>query len=346
MQAPQFLKKLVWFTGLSLASFSALAQSSGEVLNLYSARHYSTDEALYNNFTKKTGIAIKRLELGDEPLLERLRNEGKRSPADVVLLVDAARIAKAESEGLFQPTGSKYLKENIPDQFQGGNDMWYAFSSRSRVIVYNKASVNANLVQNYEDLAKPELKGKVCTRSGGHPYMLSLMSAMINHLGEAGATQWASGMVANMARPPKGGDTDQIKGVASGECGVALTNTYYFVRLLRSDKPEDKDIISKVGFVWPNQKSYGAHMNVSAGAIAANAPNKEAAVKFLEYLATPEAQQYFANGNNEWPTAKGVKVSNPAIESLGTFKADLTPARILAANTATSQKIMDKVGYK
>jgi iron(III) transport system substrate-binding protein len=333
------------FLAAALFSQSQVFAASNE-LNLYSARHYSTDEAMYDNFTKKTGITIKRLELGDEALLERLRSEGKRSPADVILLVDAARIAKAQSEGLFQPTGSKALKNAIPDQYQGPGDMWYAFSSRSRVIVYNKDKVDPKLVQNYEDLAKPELKGKVCTRSGSHPYMLSLLSGLIANIGEAKATQWAEGMVANMARAPKGGDTDQIKAVASGECGVALTNSYYFVRLLRSDKPEDKEVVSKVGFVWPNQSSFGTHMNVSAGAVAANAPNKEAAVMFLEYLATAEAQQYFANGNNEWPTAKGVNVTNPAIKSLGSFKADITPARVLADNTALSQKIMDRVGYK
>ena len=183
--------------GLLAATFFSQSQafSADNELNLYSARHYSTDEAMYDNFTKKTGITIKRLELKDEALLERLRNEGPRSPADVVLLVDAARLAAAEEQGLFQPINSKILDEKIPDQYTGEKGRWFAFSARSRVIVYNKANVDAQLVQNYEDLAKPALKGKVCTRSGGHPYMLSLLSSLIGHLGEAGATQWAEGMV-------------------------------------------------------------------------------------------------------------------------------------------------------
>jgi iron(III) transport system substrate-binding protein len=206
--------------------------------------------------------------------------------------------------------------------------------------------VDPKLAQNYEDLAKPALKGKVCTRTGSHPYMLSLMSSMISHLGEKGAETWAQGVVANMARSPKGGDTDQIRAVASGECGVALTNSYYWVRLLNSSKPEDKEVVSKVGFIWPNQSSYGVHMNVSGGAVAKNAPNREGAIKFLEYLASDSAQKYFANGNNEWPTVPGVKVDNPALESLGPFKQDVTPAKTLAANTALSQQIMDRVGYK
>lgn len=328
-----------------LGSAAAHAQEP-QVLNLYSARHYYTDEALYNDFTKQTGIVIKRLELKDEALLERLRNEGPRSPADVVLLVDAARLASAQEQGLFQPVKSKILSDRIPAQYTGQDGLWYAFSARSRAIVYNKDTVKPEEVQSYEDLAKPAMKGKVCTRSGSHPYMLSLLSGMIANIGEKKATEWAAGVVANMARAPKGGDTDQIKAVASGECGVALTNTYYWVRMVNSDKPEDKDVVSKVGFIWPNQKTTGAHMNVSGGAVAAYAPNKAAAVKFLEYLASDSAQQYFANGNNEWPTAKGVKTNNPGLEALGPYKADVTPAKTLAANTALSQRIMDKVGYK
>lgn len=339
-------KKLISVSIAGLLGMSAAAQADEKVINIYSARHYSTDEQMYQDFTKQTGIAIKRLELKDEALLERMRSEGARSPADVVLLVDAARLATAQEEGLFQPVKSKILAEKIPAQFTGENGLWHAFSSRSRVIVYNKANVDPKLAQNYEDLAKPALKGKVCTRTGSHPYMLSLMSSMISHLGEKGAESWAKGVVENMARSPKGGDTDQIRAVASGECGVALTNSYYWVRLLNSSKEEDKEVVSKVGFIWPNQSNYGAHMNVSGGAVAKHAPNREGAVKFLEYLASESAQKYFANGNNEWPTVPGVKVDNPALDSLGPFKQDVTPAKTLAANTALSQKIMDRVGYK
>lgn len=340
------IKNAVSAALLALLAAAGTAQAQEKVLNLYSARHYSTDEALYQDFTKKTGIAIKRLELKDEALLERLRNEGPRSPADVVLLVDAARLAAAEEQGLFQPINSKILDEKIPDQYTGEKGRWFAFSARSRVIVYNKANVDPKQVQTYEDLAKPAMKGKVCTRSGSHPYMLSLMSGMIANIGEKAATEWAKGMVENMAREPKGGDTDQIKAVATGECGVALTNTYYWVRMVNSDKAEDKEVVSKVGFIWPNQKTSGAHMNVSGGAVASFAPNKQAAIQFLEYLASDSAQRYFANGNNEWPTVPGVKTDNPALDALGPFKADVTPARTLAKNTALSQRILDKVGYK
>ncbi|MGE4404918.1 extracellular solute-binding protein, partial [Pseudomonas sp.] len=299
---------------LAGAGFSAtLAQAAEEkVLNLYSARHYQTDEKLYENFTKQTGIKINRIEAKEDELLERIKNEGANSPADVFLTVDAARLAVAHELGLFAPVKSKLLESRIPANLR--TDDWFSFSTRARVIVYNKAAVKAADVQNYEDLADPKLKGKFCSRSGSHPYNLSLMSAIIAHQGEAKAEQWARGLVANFARAPKGGDTDQIKAVAAGECGVTISNTYYVARIMRSDKPEDKKTMEAVGVIWPNQKSYGTHINVSGGGMLKTAPHKEAAVKFLEYLASDDAQRYFADGNNEWPVVAGLKFANPALD--------------------------------
>jgi len=329
----------------ALVGLLALPASAEEkVLNLYSARHYQTDEALYANFTRQTGIAINRIEAKEDELLERIRNEGAASPADVFITVDAARLAKADELGLFAPVKSKLLAERIPAHLR--SDDWFAFSIRARVIIYNKDAVKAEAVQNYEDLAKPALKGQVCSRSGSHPYNLSLMASIIAHQGEAGAEEWARGVVANFARPPKGGDTDQIKAVAAGECGVAVSNTYYLVRLLRSDKPEDKKAMAKVGIVWPDQQRQGTHINISGGGMLKTAPHKEAAVRFLEYLASDEAQAYFANGNNEWPAVPTVKVANPALESLGKFKADTLPIATLAKNAAAAQKVYDRAGWR
>ena len=214
---------------------------------------------------------------------------------------------------------------------------WFSFSTRARVIVYNKAGVKAEDVQNYEDLANPKLKGKLCSRSGSHPYNLSLMASIIAHQGEAKAEELARGMVANFARTPKGGDTDQIKAVAAGECGVALSNTYYVARMLRSTKPEEQKAMEKVGVIWPNQSTTGTHINVSGGGMLKTAPHKEAAVKFLEYLASDAAQRYFADGNNEWPAVDGIKVSNPALDSLGKFKADKLPVKNLAMYQTKAQ---------
>jgi iron(III) transport system substrate-binding protein len=233
-------------TALAICTLSANAQE--KVLNLYSARHYQTDEALYANFSKSTGIKINRIELGDEPLLERLRAEGNKSPADVILLVDAARLWKAQSEGLFSPVQSKVLMDRIPVELRASDNSWFGFSSRARVIVYNKATIKVEDADTYEELADPKNKGKVCTRSGSHPYNLSLFGSMIERSGEANTQAWLKGIVDNQARSPKGGDTDQIKAVASGECGIALTNSYYWVRLLKSTKPEDREVVAKVGW--------------------------------------------------------------------------------------------------
>ncbi|WP_096667862.1 extracellular solute-binding protein [Polaromonas sp. AET17H-212] len=323
-----------------------------QVVNLYSARHYQTDEALYSNFTKTTGIRINRVDADDAGILARLKAEGAASPADVILLVDAARLTKGDSEGLFQPIKSPLLEKAIPVQLRAPatpeGTTWFGFSTRARVIVYDKLKVNKADVDTYEELADPKNKGLLCTRSGSHPYNLSLFGAVTEHLGAAKAEEWLKGMVANMARPPKGGDTDQIKGVASGECGIAITNSYYLARILRSSAPEDKAIADKVGVVFPNQQSWGTHVNIAGAAVAKNAKNPANAVKFMEYLASPDAQNYFANGNNEWPAVAGVKVSNAALQAMsgGSFKSETIPVSTVGANQVKVQQMLDRVGYK
>lgn len=329
---------------VSIAALTASASAEDKLLNLYSARHYQTDEALYANFTQQTGIKINRIEGKEDELLERIKNEGANSPADIFLTVDAARLAKAHELGLFAPLTSKLLETRIPAHLR--TEDWFSFSTRARVIVYNKGSVKPEDVQNYADLANPKLKGKFCSRSGSHPYNLSLMASIIAHQGEARAEELARGMVNNFARAPKGGDTDQIKAVAVGECGVTISNTYYVARLLRSTKPEEIKLMEKVGVIWPDQGGNGAHINVSGGGMLKTAPHKEAAIKFLEYLASDQAQRYFADGNNEWPAVDSVKVANPALESLGKFKADKLPVKNLAMYQSKAQIIFDRVGYK
>jgi iron(III) transport system substrate-binding protein len=353
------LLSLSWFTwarkglapALFFASFGALAQ--GQVLNLYSARHYSTDEALYAGFTKATGIKIQRVDSDDAGILNRLKTEGTASPADVILLVDAARLSKAESDGLFLPVKSPALNAVIPENLRSkpaadGGVTWYGFSTRARVVVYDKLSVKRDDVDTYEELADPKLKGKLCIRSGAHPYNLSLFGSMVEHIGAEKTETWLKGLVANMARAPKGGDTDQIRAVASGECGVAVTNTYYLARLMRSNKPEDQAVMDKVGVVFPNQASWGTHVNIAGGAVARHSKNVSAAVKFLEYLASPEAQAHFANGNNEWPASRSVSFDNPALKSMtgGSFKSELVPIAQVGQNQARVQQMLDRVGFK
>jgi iron(III) transport system substrate-binding protein len=321
-----------------------------QVLNLYSARHYQTDEALYANFSKATGIRINRIDADDAGVLNRLKTEGAASPADVILLVDAARLAQAEVDGLFLPIKSTELERRIPAQYRaaasGDGTAWFGFSTRARLIVYNKASVKRVDVDNYEDLAEPKNKGKVCTRSGSHPYNLSLFGALNAHLGANATEAWLKGVVANMARAPKGGDTDQIRAVASGECQVALTNSYYLARLMLSTKPEDQAVVERIGVVMPNQASTGTHMNIAGGAVARHSKNVPAAQQFLEYLASDAAQAYFANGNNEWPVVTGVKLQNKALDSLGNFKRETIPVSAVASNIAKVQQMLDRAEYK
>jgi iron(III) transport system substrate-binding protein len=345
------LKKALTAAALLLATGITLAQE--QVVNLYSARHYSTDEALYSNFTKQTGIRINRVDADDAGIMARLKAEGTASPADVILLVDAARLYRGEVDGLFQPIRSKVLEDAIPTNLRAqpaadGGISWFGFSTRARVIVYDKIALKKSDVDTYEKLASPELKGKICIRSGSHPYNLSLFGAVTEHLGEAKAEQWLKGVVANLARDPKGGDTDQIKAVAAGECAVAVTNSYYLARMMRSSNPADRAATERVGVVFPNQNSWGTHLNIAGGAVAKHAKNRENAVKLLEYLASPEAQNYFANGNNEWPAAKGVKADNPALASMtgGSFKSETIPIGTVGANQAKVQQMLDRVGFK
>ena len=331
---------------LLAAAQPATGWAQGKVLNLYSSRHYQTDEALYSGFTRQTGIKVNRIEGTEDALLERLRNEGPNSPADVLITVDVARLWRAQQMNLFLPVKSAVLEQRIPAHLREPGGHWFGFSKRARVIVYNKQLVDPASVQSYEDLADPRMKGKVCTRSLGHVYNLSLMAALIDNLGEAKAQQWAQGIKANLARDPQGGDTDQIKSVAAGECQVAISNTYYYVRLAGSSKPDERAVAEKVGVIFPNQKSFGTHINISGGGVLRHAPNRENAIRFVEYLAGDEAQSYFANGNNEWPTVASTRLSNAALAALGSFKEDRLNVGTLGQNQPLAQKVLNLAGLK
>jgi iron(III) transport system substrate-binding protein len=336
----------------TLATTPTPAHAQEQVLNLYSARHYPTDETLYSGFTKATGIRIQRVDADDAGILARLRAEGAASPADVVLLVDAARLWRAEVDGMFRPVKSPVLEKAIPAHLRAKatdeGTAWFGLSTRARVVVYDKLKVKREDVDTYEELAAPVNKGRVCTRSGAHPYNLSLFGSLVEHLGPQKTEAWLKGLVDNMARAPKGGDTDQIRAVAAGECSVAITNTYYLARLMRSANPEDKAVAERVGVVFPNQASWGTHLNIAGGAVARHAKNVPAAMKFLEYLASPEAQNHFANGNNEWPAAQGVSFDNPALKAMtgGSFKSELVPISRVGMNQVAVQQMLDRVGFK
>jgi len=345
------LPRILALLAAGTMAFAVHAQE--KILNIYSARHYPTDEALYSDFTKATGIRIQRVDADDAGILARLKAEGAASPADVILLVDASRLWRAEMDGLFLPIKSAKLEEAIPAQLraqaaENGGTPWFGLSTRARLVVYDKSKYAKSDVDSYEKLADPKLKGQLCIRSGSHPYNLSLFGAMTEHLGPVKTEAWLKGLVDNMARTPKGGDTDQIKSVAAGECGVAVTNSYYLARLMRSSNPADRAVTEKIGVSFPNQASWGTHVNIAGGAVAKHAKNVDSAIRFLEYLASPAAQNHFANGNNEWPVAKGVSFDNPALKAMsgGTFKSELIPISAVGMHQIKVQQMLDRVGFK
>jgi iron(III) transport system substrate-binding protein len=334
---------------VSLASglfLSGAVTAQQQVLNLYSSRHYQSDEILYANFTKATGIKVNRIDGKEDELIQRIRREGSASPADVFITVDAANLQAADDAGLFVSINSTLIRDRIPIQFRGTDDRWFGFSYRARTIFYNVDKVNPADVQNYADLADPKFMGRVCVRSGGHVYNRSLMASIIYNHGDDKALSWARGVVSNLARAPKGGDTDQIRAVAAGECDLALSNHYYFARLMASDKPADQEVVRRVGIVFPDQNGKGTHVNISGGGMLKTAPNKVAAQKFLEYLTSDEAQFYFANGNNEWPVVRSAKPNNPYLEKLGGFKVDGLRAGALAQYSPKAQQFIDQAGWR
>lgn len=335
-----------WMLCTALAAFCGASLAADEVVNLYSSRHYPSDQALYAGFTRATGIKVNLIEASENALIERVRGEGARSPADVLVTTDAGRLWHAEQAGLLQPVTSSVLEKRIPASFREPNGTWFGFSLRARVLAYDRARVKPADIPSYESLADPKWKGRICVRSGTHIYNLSLMGALVEHLGKEKAERWAKAVRANLARDPKGGDTDQIRGVAAGECEVAITNHYYYARLARSAKPADRAVAEKVGVVFPNQSSWGTHVNISGAGVARHAPHRAAAIKFLEYLASDDAQRHFADENNEWPVVAGVKVANPVLASFGKFKYDRLNVAALGRNQPSAQKIYDLAAWK
>ena len=319
------------------------AAADGE-MNLYSSRHYDTDERLYSDFEDATGITINRIEGKADELIARMEAEGANSPADVMLTVDTSRLARAKEAGLLQSIDSTVLEERVPANLQDSDNEWFGFSQRGRIIFFNKDKV-ANPPATYADLAKPEYKGMVCIRSSSNTYNQTLLASIVTHEGPEAAKSWAEGIVANMARDPQGGDTDQLRGIVSGECDIAVSNTYYFARAIRKDVKGLSAERDMVGWVFPNQDSYGAHMNLSGGGVAAHAPNKENAVLFLEYLASDQAQQYFSSGNDEFPAVEGVELAD-SVKALGEFKADEVNLSEVAKNIPEAQKIFNEVDWK
>ncbi len=339
------LLALAFLAPLGMVVPSTAAEAENGIVNIYSSRHYDTDLALYDDFTSQTGIKVNRLEAGADALIERIRTEGEFSPADILITVDAGRLWRAEQAGLLSPIASPVLEERLPEAMRHPEGLWFGLSKRARVIIYNKEAGKPQSLASYADLADPAHKGKVCIRSSSNIYNISLLSAMIANDGAAAAETWAKGVVDNFARRPQGNDTSQISAVAAGECGIAVVNSYYLARFAASDDPATKAIFDAVGIIFPDQEGRGTHINISGAGIVKHSPNKENAIRFIEYLTDEAAQGYFANGNNEYPAVRGVKASS-VVESLGTFKEDTINVSALGENQSEAIKIFDRVGWR
>lgn len=311
---------------------------TGEV-NLYSSRHYDTDLALYEDFTRTTGIKVNRIEADADALIERIAAEGEFSPADLLITVDAGRLWRAEEAGVLQPVESEILTERLPDHLRHPEGLWFGLSTRARIIIYNKEEGVPEGLESYADLADPAFRGDLCMRSSSNIYNISLLASIIAHEGEAAARDWASGVVRNFRRAPQGNDTANIELVAEGGCRISVVNSYYLARYAG-----ESGALDQVGVIFPNQGTTGTHINISGAGVAKHAPNRANAIRFLEYLTSESAQKYFANGNNEYPAVRDVAATS-AVEALGEFRPDTLSAAELGRNQPLAVAIFDAAGW-
>lgn len=330
----------------TLAVFTALTNvaTSAEV-NIYSYRKEALIKPQLEAFKKATGISYNLITGKAGGLLQRLKNEGMNSPADLLFTVDAGRLHRAIEMGLLQSVRSKVLETHIPARYRDPQGRWFGLGLRSRAIFYNVKKVKPSSLSTYEDLADPKWKGRILIRSSSNIYNQSLLASLIQHHGAKKAEEWARGVVANLARKPQGGDTDQLRALAAGEGDVAVANNYYFARLLASKKAKDRKVVDKVRVFWPNQVGRGTHVNVSGAAITKSAKNKASAIKLLEYLVGEEAQKIYASVGHEYPVRAGID-RGPIVTKMGRFKMDNLALDSLGRNNAEAVRIFDRVGWR
>ena len=324
---------------------ASLARAQDRTLAIYSSRHYDTDRELYDGFTRQSGVRIRLIEANVDQLLERIRAEGANSPADVLVTVDAGRLARAQESGVLAPVRSAVLDSRIPAHLRDPEGHWYGFSMRARVVMYDRAQGLPAGLARYEDLAKPELRGMVSTRSSSNIYSIGWTASMLAANGAEATEGWARGIAANLSRPPQGGDTDQIRAVAAGQGRLAISNTYYLGLLHRSARAEDRAIAERMAVLFPNQGDRGTHVNISGAGVVRTAPNREAAAAFLEYLSSAPAQAIFADGNMEYPVVADAAV-HPFLRALGEFRQDPLNAARMAALSPEALRIMQRANWR
>lgn len=328
----------------SAALFANGSGEESEVVNVYSHRHYDSDQELFDEFTRQTGIQVNVVLAKSDELIERLRSEGENSPADLLITVDASRLYRAQDLGLLQGVTSPVLEEQVPAHLRETDGNWYGLTKRARVIVYNN-QVTEPEISTYEDLADPALGESILIRSSSNIYNISLLSSIIAHQGEEAAAEWAEGVVNNMARAPQGNDRDQMKALVAGEGRYAVVNTYYVGLLLNSSDPAEQEVGEKIGIIFPNQEGRGTHVNISGAGVTRSAPNREHAVKLLEFLTAPQAQSVYANKNYEYPVNPAVEAGE-TVASWGDFQEDDLELRRIGENNAAALRIFDQVGWQ
>ncbi len=315
-----------------------------QVVNVYSARHYDGDDEVFARFTDATGIEVNLLEDRADALLERMKSEGETGPADVFITVDAGRLYQAEQQNVFAPIESAALNARVPAQHRHPDGLWYGITKRARVIAYARDRVQPDEIATYAALADPNWKGRVLVRSSSSVYNQSLVGSIIAAEGEEAAEAWCVGLVANMARTPQGGDRDQIRAISAGEGDVAIVNSYYYAGMVAGSE-EDQAVVASVGLLFPDQQGRGAHVNVSGAGVVRTAPNRENAIRFVEYLTSPEAQEALAAANNEFPIVEGTPLK-PVLEGFGAFKEDALDASVIGSNNPVALRIMDRAGWR
>lgn len=351
------VSRRLFLSGTGAIGAVALAELTGikksyaqkkQEINLYSSRHYNTDMRLYQDFEKQTGIKVNLVEGKGNELLQRIRSEGRNSPADIFMTVDVGTLWQAQQTGIFSPVQSSILNQRIPASLRDtAKNEWFGFSTRARVIMYRKGKVTPSQLSTYEDLANPKWRGKLIMRTSTNIYNQSLTAWLLGIHGQAKIDPWAKGVVGNFARAPQGGDRDQIEAVAAGIADLTVANTYYLGSYATSTDPKKKEIFDRVGVFFPNQGNgqSGAFSNISGGGVLKNAPNRAGAVRFLEYLTTPAAQNYFARGNFEYPVVKGVEL-DPVLKGFGNFRTSNASLTRVGPNLANAVKLMDRAGWK
>jgi len=341
----RFTLGLLLASSLLLTSISVVHADDDKLVHLYSARKEALIKPVLDQFTEQTGIKVKLITSKADALLKRLETEGRNSPADVLLTTDAGRLHRAREAGVLQPIESEVLNNVVPANYRDADGYWYGLSLRARPIVYAKDRVKPQQLSTYESLAEPAMKGRVCIRSSNNIYNQSLVASMISSRGEVATEAWATDFVKNFARPPRGGDRDQIKAVAAGQCDVAVVNTYYLGVMLSGGKADERVAGEKVAVFWPNQNGRGAHVNVSGAGVTTHARHRDNAIKLIEFLATPQVQSWYARVNHEYPVVDGVE-SSELLNSWGKFKADTVNLTELGRLNADALRLMDRAGWR